>query len=346
VIEGLYCELEHARLVSIVGPGGIGKSTVAIAVAERFIATARDGVWLVDLSTSSDPARVCTAIGAAIGVMAHPPDALDTLGEYLRNREMLILLDNCEHVIDAVAACANRILADAAGVRLLVTSREQLAVKGERVRRLANLSIPCPSPGLRADDALAFSAVQLFVDCAAHNLESFKLTDADAPLVAEICRKLDGIALAIELTATRIEAFGITGLLKQLDDRFHLCVGRRADPERHRTLEATLDWSYNLLSEDEAAMLRAVAVFSSTFDIEGASVASGVAPARTTEILAQLAAKSLVVIDLDHEQLAYRMLETTRAYCARKLRHTASLLAEPLSSRQPAKLSHDAAAVI
>ena len=245
---------------------------------------------------------------------------LDMLCKSLREREMLLVLDSCEHVIEVAAACAGRILAEAAKVKILVTSREPLQLSGERVRRLPGLGTPPSSEHLSADEALMFPAIQLFVDRATDRLDSFTLRDAEAPAVAEICRRLDGIALAIELAATRIDAFGTGGLLKQLDDRFRLLVGRRSGPERHRTLAATLAWSYSLLTEAEAALLCAVSVFAGVFDIDGAAVVAGIGPAEAADRLAQLAAKSLLVADLDSDGIAYRLQETTHTYCQDKLR--------------------------
>jgi len=318
-IETVQRDFEVSRLVTIVGPGGIGKTTVALAVAERALELFRDGVWLVDLALLKDPKLAPNAIATAIGLAGNSANDLDALCDSLGNREMLLVFDSCEHIIDAAASCANRILAEAAGVKILVTSREPLLLSGERVRRLSGLGTPPSSPHLDAEEALTFPAIQLFVDRATDRLESFRLSDADAPTVAAICRKLDGLALAIEFAATRIDAFGVGGLLKQLDSRFRLVTGRRAGPERHRTLAATLDWSYGLLSASEAALLRAVSVFAGVFDIDDASAAANVSPAETADTLVQLAAKSLLAIHLDADRVAYRLLETTRTYCIERL---------------------------
>lgn len=319
-IDAVRRDFDICRLVTIVGPGGIGKTTVALAVAEHALGRCRDGVWFVDLALTKDQHAVPSAIAAVLGITGNTDNMLAMLCKSLREREMLLVLDSCEHVIDAAAACAGQILAEAAGVKLLVTSREPLQLSGERVRRLPGLGTP-PSPEhLSAEEALTFPAVQLFVDRATDRLESFRLVDADAPAVAEICRKLDGIALAIELAATRIDAFGVAGLLKQLDDRFRVLVGRRAGPERHRTLVDTLGWSYGLLTAGEATLLCAVSVFAGVFDIDGAAVVGNRGPAETADTLAQLAAKSLLVADLDSDRVAYRLQETTHTYCQDKLR--------------------------
>jgi predicted ATPase/DNA-binding winged helix-turn-helix (wHTH) protein len=319
-IEAIRRDLDESRLVSIVGAGGIGKTTVALAVAEHAVGLFTDGVWLVDLALLKDPALAPNAIATAIGVAVNSADMLSALCEFLRDREILLVLDNCEHIIDAAADCADRILTNTASVKILATSREPLRVKGERVRRLPGLGAPPPSSYLSAAEALTFPAVQLFVARATNSFELFKLNDVEAPTVAEICRRLDGLALAIELAATRVDAFGVIGLLKQLDDRFRLLIGRRAGPERHRTLMATLDWSYGLLSAEEAALLRAVSVFAGAFDIEGASYVSNIAPGGAAEGLAQLAAKSLIATEVEAESVAYRLLETTRTYCVERLR--------------------------
>jgi predicted ATPase/DNA-binding winged helix-turn-helix (wHTH) protein len=319
-IAAIRRDLDQTRLVSIVGAGGVGKTTVAVAVAELALDAFGDGVWLVDLASLADGERTAHVIAATLGVQAHTADMLAVVCAFLRDRQTLLVLDNCEHVIDRVATCVDRILAGAAGVRVLTTSREPLRMAGERVRRLPGLDAPPDSAAvLDAARALEFPAVQLFVERVTEGHAEFQLGDADAPIVAQICRSLDGLALAIELAATRAGAFGVAGLLRQLDDRLRLS-GRRAGPERQRTLAATLDWSYALLDDREAAVLRAIAAFAGGFDLDGAvAVATGSA-ADVLEVLASLSAKSLLVLAPAGDSVTGRLLETTRAYALARLR--------------------------
>ena len=246
--------IERHRLLTIVGPGGIGKTSVALAAAETLINTYEHGAWLIDLAPLADPRLVPSALATVLGVDIRSDDPVSDLVAALRDRRLLLVLDNCTHVIEAAAGLAVSVLKGTAGVHILATSREPLRVEAEHVQRLPPLSSGSPSDRFGAAEALAFPAIELFVERTAECLGEFELTDPDAPIVAEICRKLDGIPLAIELATARVETFGVRGLATRLDDRIRLLTsGRRSGPPRHRTLRAALDWSYDVLSEPERA---------------------------------------------------------------------------------------------
>ena len=252
VVETLSNRLAQQRLITITGPGGIGKTSVALAVADRMRAGLPDGVCVVDFAPLADSKLVPTALASALGIGVVSEDPLPNLVALLRNREMLIVLDNCEHVIDTAALLAESLLRGSTKLRILATSRESMRVSGEILFRLAPLAMPEVSDILTAPIAMTYSAVQLFVERAAMCMGEFSLTDAHAPAVANICSHLDGIPLAIEMAAGRVDAFGIAGLADVLDDRFRLAMrGRRTALPRHQTLSTTLDWSYQLLPEAE-----------------------------------------------------------------------------------------------
>lgn len=327
VIETLARRLAEDRFVTVVGPGGIGKTAVSLAVADRLRPGLRDGVCFVDLSPLTDDRLVSTALASALGVGVVSDDPLPGLVALLRDRDMLVVLDNCEHVIDSAALLAETIARGAGGrLRILATSREALGVQGERVFRLAPLALPEAGAGLSAADAMTYPAVQLFVERAAMCLGEYALTDAHVPAIADICRHLDGIALAIEIAAGQVDAFGIAGLARVLDDRFRLAMqGRRTGLPRHRTMNTTLDWSYQLLPESERATLRRLAVFAGHFTIAQATAVlgeEGADAASVAESIANLVMKSLIVPNFETPQPTYRLLETTRAYALQKLEET------------------------
>jgi predicted ATPase len=321
VVETLSTRLAQQRLITITGPGGIGKTSVALAVADRMRAGLPDGVCVVDFAPLADSKLVPTALASALGIGVVSENPLPSLVSLLRNREMLIVLDNCEHVIDTAALLAESILQGGARLRILATSREPMRVPGETLSRLAPLAMPEVSEGLTAPIAMTYSAVQLFVERAAMCLGEYSLTDAHAPAIANICCRLDGIPLAIEMAAGRADAFGIAGLANVLDDRFRLAMrGRRTALPRHQTLSTTLDWSYQLLPETERLVLRRLAVFAGFFTIaEATGVLVDGGDADNLESIANLAAKSLLVVNLETPEPTYRLLETTRAYAVQKL---------------------------
>ena len=322
-IEALSNQLSQHRLITIVGAGGIGKTTIALAVAKTCVANYRDGVWFVDLAPLAEPRFAASTLASALGLIIHSEEPLSALIAYLRDKEMLILFDSCEHVIEEVAAISEKILDATAGLRILATSREQMRARNERVFRLQTLESPPDVPHITAASALVFPAVQLFVERAAQSLDGFALTDADAPAVADICRRLEGVALAIELAATRIDAFGVWELSKLLNDRFRLLTeGRRTALSRHRSLAAALDWSYEYLSEQERAILRRLAIFAGIFTLDAATMVvsgSGLTAANVIEGVATLVAKSLISADVSHSVVNYRLLDTTRDYVLEKL---------------------------
>jgi predicted ATPase/DNA-binding winged helix-turn-helix (wHTH) protein len=323
IVTTLVTQLSQQRLVTVVGPGGIGKTTVALAVAERMIGTYEHGVWMVDLAPLRDPGLVPSAVATVLGLEIRTEDRLPGLAAALRDRRVLLLLDNCEHVIDAAAGLAAAALSGTSGVDILATSREPLGVQGERVYRLGVLNSPEPSPGLTAAEAATFPAVQLFVERVAAIVEDFALTDANAPLVVAICRRLDGLPLAIEFAAPRVEVLGIEGLAAGLNDSLRLLgTQRRAPVSRHRTMQAVVDWSYGLLSQDEQRFCRALGIFAGGFTNEAAaavvteSVTSG---DDAIDRLVDLVSKSLVVADVSDTKPRFRLLDTTRAYAIEKL---------------------------
>jgi predicted ATPase/DNA-binding winged helix-turn-helix (wHTH) protein len=323
IATALATELAHQRLVTVVGPGGIGKTTLGLAVAELMIGAFERGVWLVDLAPLRDPGLVPSVVATVLGLEISTEDPLPALVAVLRDSRLLLLLDNCEPVINAAAGLAAAVLAGAPEVKILATSREPFGVQGERVHRLAPLSSPQPSPGLTATEAAAFPAVQLFVERVTAIVEDFALTDANAPLVVGICRRLDGLPLAIEFAAPRVEVLGIEGLAAGLDDSLRLLgVQRRTAIPRHRTIQAVVDWSYGLLSQDEQRSLRALGIFAGGFTSEAAAavaVDTVASPADVIDRLADLVTKSLVAADVSGTQSRFRLLDTTRAYMLEKL---------------------------
>ena len=322
-VSTLVARLPRQRLITMVGPGGIGKTTVALAVAEALIPAYQHGVWLIDLAPLGDPRLVPSALAAVLGLEIRSDSPLPGLIALLRDKRMLLVLDNCEHVIDEAAVLTAGILRGAPGVHILATSREPLRAEGEHVYRLSPLEIPSGSAGLTAAKALGFPAVQLFVERAAASLDEFELSDADAAIVADICRKLDGIPLAIEFAAARAEAFGVRGLATRLDERLRLLTsGLLAAAPRHQTMSATLDWSYQLLTEAEQRVLRCLAIFAGGFTLQGAAAVAADTTHAESEIVdqvAELVAKSLVAADVGGAEPRLRLLETTRAYALNQL---------------------------
>ena len=311
-IAAIAAQLARQRFVTIVGPGGIGKTTVAVSVGHA-LAGDYGGVCFADLGSLTEPRLAPSLLAAALGLVVHSDDLIPSLIAFLRDKRMLLILDSCEHVIETVSGLAEAIFDEAAGVHILATSREALRINGEHVHRLAPLECPPLSDKLTAAQALTFSAVQLFAD------RVFVLRDADAPVVARICNRLDGIALAIELAAGRVEAHGIDGVDALLDHRLSLLwQGRRTALPRHQTLNATLDWSYGLLTETERATLRRLVTFVGAFTLEAAEFVAGddedLEAGQVAEVIVSLVAKSLVVSDTHNGGTRYRLLDTTRAY--------------------------------
>jgi len=323
IAAALVSRLSRQRLLTIVGPGGIGKTTLALAVAERMIAVYEHGVWLVDLAPLGDPRLVPSAVATVLGLGIRTEDPLPDLVASLRDKRMLLLLDNCEHVIDAAASLAAAVLTGVPRVNILATSREPLGVAGERSHRLGPLGSPPTSSGLTAAEAAVSPAVQLFVERVTAIVEDFALTDANAPLIVEICQKLDGLPLAIEFAAPRVEVLGVEGLAAGLNHSLPLLTARRRTTlPRHRTMRAVVEWSYGLLREDEQHFFRALGIFAGGFTVEAAAVVAidtADTPCEVIDLLADLVAKSLVVADVSGAKPRFRLLDTTRAYAIEQL---------------------------
>jgi predicted ATPase/DNA-binding winged helix-turn-helix (wHTH) protein len=326
VVRELTTLLRKQRFVSIVGAGGIGKTTIALTLAHRLLREFEGVVHFLDLGALEDSRPLASLLASQLGLGAVSDQPLPIILSVLREQRMLLVFDSCEHLIEAIAALTENIFRDAPQVHILVTSREALRAEGEQVHHLPPLECPPPdAESLTATQALGFPAVQLFVKQVTNSGHAFELTDADAPIVAEICRRLDGIALALELAASRVGVHGVQGTAALLDKQFRLLWhGRRTALPRHQTLSATLDWSYNLLSPTERLVLRRLAVFVGGFSLEAALdvAAENLGPAALTETLATLVDKSLVASDRT-TAMRYRLLDTTRSYAWQKLAESA-----------------------
>jgi predicted ATPase/DNA-binding winged helix-turn-helix (wHTH) protein len=322
-VAAVATQLAKRRLLTIVGPGGIGKTTVAIAVAETVRFSYPDGVWLVGLSSVLGPDLVPGALITVLGISLSGGDPVSGLTAWLCDKQALIVLDSCEHVISAAASIAEVVLKAAPRVCILATSREPLRAEGEWLHRLRSLELPPSAADLTADEVLQYSAVQLFVERAMAGADDFDIADADVPAILEICRNLDGMPLALELAAARVDALGLKSLAARLDDRFTLLTGgRRTALPRHQTLRAAMDWSYDLLPDAEKVILRRLAVFHGDFTMDAAQAVAADGEIVAAEVfagVANLAAKSLVATDIGGEITNYRLLDTTHAYSRDKL---------------------------
>ncbi|MDM0033652.1 winged helix-turn-helix domain-containing protein [Variovorax sp. J22P271] len=318
----IRAQLATRRFVSIVGSGGVGKTSVAARTGHDLLAMFGNAVFFIDLAALSDASLVPTAVASTLRLSVRSTDPVPNLLAYLRDRRMLLILDNCEHVIDAAALLAERIFQAAPGVHILVTSREPLRTQGEHVHRLEPLASPPDQPGISAVDVLMYPAAWLFVARAGASGAMLGLDDADAQVVASICRKLDGVPLAIELAARRVVSYGLHQTAALLQDRLALSwPGQRTARPRHQTLQATLDWSFELLDAAERQVLCQLPVFVGHFSLEAARQVV-VAPALNEEqvlaAIAGLAEKSLLAVHRSGPLTRYRLLESTRVYALSK----------------------------
>jgi predicted ATPase/DNA-binding winged helix-turn-helix (wHTH) protein len=322
-------KLRNERFVTLLGPGGIGKTTIALAVGRAVTEEFGGNVHFVDLESLTDPRHVAGAVATSLGRALKSKDPGLELVDLVRSRKLLIILDSCEHVIEAVARVAEQLCQETEQVYLLATSRELLKVEGEHCCRVLPLDFPPESSEQTANLVLRYPAARLFAQRVAARAGSFVLTDEEAPFVAEMCRKLDGIPLAIELAAGQVAALGIRNTVARLVSRLELLkLSHRTAVPRHRTLKATLDWSYELLSDAERIVFRRIAPFVGHFTLEGARYVAGELGVGTGEIfdaVASLVEKSLIVTRLDQTQAQYRLLDTTRAYALEKLEEHAEV---------------------
>src|ERR1700733_1383855 len=314
----LSAQLNASRFVTIVGSGGVGKTTVAIAVGHHLFDAFSGALLFVDLGMLSNPELVTPGMASMLGLSVQSSDAAPNLIAYLRDKRILLILDTCEHLVEAVAPLAATIIDAAPQVHILATSREALRVEGEHIYRLDALACPPDDPRLTAAAVRSFPATQLFMERALAGGARFDVSDAEAPIVASICRKLDGVALAIELAARRVESHGLQQTAGLLDQRLTLLwQGSRTAPPRQKTLQAMLDWSFGLLTEPERAVLRRLAVFVGPFTLDAAlEVITSATLDRSIVFGAidSLVAKSIVATSPFGAMMRYRLLDTTRAY--------------------------------
>jgi predicted ATPase/DNA-binding winged helix-turn-helix (wHTH) protein len=323
VISEVRDKLREKRFVTLLGLGGIGKTTIALAVGRAAAEEFGREVYFVDLENLTDPRHVAGAVATSLGLALKSKNPALELVDLVRSRKLLVVLDSCEHVIEAAASLAEQLYRQTEDIQVLATSRELLKVEGEHCYRVVPLDCPPDGSTQSANAVLRYPAAQLFVQRVAARAGSFALTDEQAPYVAEMCRKLDGIPLAIELAAGQVAALGIKGTAGLLVSRLELLrLRRRTVIPRQRTLKATLDWSHDLLSDMEKIVLRRIAIFGGHFHLEAAqriAAESGSGSPEIADAIAGLFEKSLLATRFCRGQPRYRLLNTTRAYALGKL---------------------------
>ena len=335
-LEEVKLLLSEHKLLTLFGSGGVGKTRLALQVGAEVLDHNPDGVWLIDFAPITDPELVSSVIAKEIGMPQVEGRRIDeSIPLWLKRKRLLLILDNCEHVLEAVAAIADAIIRSCPDVRLLATSRQALDISGERVLRIPSLDVPHKIADLTATAIMEFGAVALFVDRAVFVDRSFALTDNTAPIVADICRRLDGIPLAIELAAARVKVLSIPNLAQRLNERFKILTGgSRSALPRQKTLSALIDWSYDLLTPQEQMLFSRVGIFAGGFSLDAATAVcsgDGLDEIDILDLLSSLTDKSLVVADTTGAQERYHLLESTRAYALEKL--TAAGAREQLARR-------------
>ena len=315
--------LSSTRLLTLTGPGGTGKTRLSLRLAADILEEFTDGVWLVELAPLTDPTLVTQTVASTLGVREQPGRTiLEALMGYMRAKTILLILDNCEHLIEACARLAETLLHSCPDLHILATSREALSVDGETLYLVPTLTIPDPVDAT-AETLADYEAVQLFVERAQATLSNFSITHENAPMIAHVCHYLDGIPLALELAAARVKGLSIEQIASRVNDRFRLLTsGSRTALPRHQTLQALIDWSHNLLSESECVLLRRLSVFAGGWTLEAAeSVCAddGLESDQILDLLLGLVDKSLVLAETQGAEPRYHMLETIRQYAREKL---------------------------
>jgi predicted ATPase/class 3 adenylate cyclase len=327
------------RLITLVGAGGVGKTRLALQVGAELLDSYPDGVWLLEQAPISDGDLIPSALASLFQVReAEHRSITEAIVHSLKPRHALIIFDNCEHVVEAAARLIDTILRNCPQIRIIATTRQGLGIAGEAVHRVASLAVPTPSPDLTAEEAIRHGAVALFVERAIAATETFRLTDRNAYVVARLCQRLDGIALAIELAAPRLKALSVEQLEAKLSERFRILTGgsRTALP-RQQTMRALVDWSYELLTDDERRLFRRLAVFGGGWTLDAATAICAdetIEDWTILDLLQSLVDKSMVVAELSGSEQRYRLLESTRQYAHELLEKSGEL--EPMQTRHAA----------
>ncbi|MEO8664900.1 MAG: adenylate/guanylate cyclase domain-containing protein, partial [Ignavibacteria bacterium] len=314
--------LKQTRLLTLTGPGGTGKTRLAIQIAADIIDDFANGVWIVELASLLEPDLLPQSIVKALGIHENPKQKVEeTLSDFLKDKELLIILDNCEHLIHSCAGLSERLLQYSAKLKILATSREPLRCSGELTHRTSSLALPDAKADITAEQLSQYESVRLFIERALALKPDFRVTNENAPALAAICSHLDGIPLAIELAAARISVLTIEKIYERLNSRFKLLTGgKRTSLPRQQTLKALIDWSYDLLSENEKILWSRLSVFSGGWTLEASEeicIDEKIFPEEVLDLIINLTDKSIVIYDEKNQR--YRMLETIKQYGAEKL---------------------------